>query len=216
LAATAFKNMTPKKLRRQLLTIGTLWTVLYLLILASCSQSKKDPTMHFVVKDKKDTLSHLHQEANEKYQFYDADRADNLFSNKNILSKFPGRLILGIKDRSENPNRFLTFGKKSTKNFPSDTQVPFFGEEFLSNSEYRVEILDNYVDTLDYPTKTLTYIAIDKITMDTILFQELNYVIVEDNLMTYFFVYDNLKTKEEMMALLYGVGEKIQESVNTK
>lgn len=191
-----------------------LTTILSLYILA-CSTNQKDNGFKIQVRDKKDTLSSLYFEGHEKYSFYDADRADNLFSNKNILSKIPGQLILGIKDRGENSNRFLTFGKKSTKNFPSDTQIPFFGEEFLSNSEYRVEILDNYIDTLNYPTKTLTYIAIDKTTMDTILFQELNYVIVEDNLMTYFFVYDNLKTKEEMTTLLYSVSEKMQESIGT-
>lgn len=191
-----------------------LTTILPLFILA-CSTNQKDNGFKIQVRDKKDTLSSLYFEGHEKYSFYDADRADDLFSNKNILAKIPGQFNLGIKNRDESPNRFLIFRKKSTQNFPTDTQVPFFGEEFLDNSEYSVEILENHIDTLNYPTKTITYVAIDKTTMDTTLFQEINYVLVEDNLMTYFFIYDNLKTKEEMTTLLYGVAEKLQESMGT-
>ncbi len=172
-----------------------------------------------MVADKKDTLSYFYYKGHMKYEFYDSIGADSLFSDKTILPKIPGQFKFGIKDRVGNPNRFLMFRQISNSElkFPKEFQVPFLGEELISNSDYNVELFENYIDSTDIPVRKYeTYVAIDKATKDTIIFQEVSYIIYKNFLLTSFMVYDNLKTREEMRLLIDDAGEKMKESVKDR
>jgi hypothetical protein len=195
------------------------FVIIVSLFICSCGHKDKPQGVNFAVMDKTDTLSHFYYEGHEKYQFYSPGGVDTLFSDKNILTKIPGQFKFGIKDRVGNPNRFLVFSKTSESplEFTKEPRVPFLGEELITYSNYSVELFENYIDSTNGPVRKYeTYVAIDRITKDTIIFQEVNYMIYKNNLLTSYIVYDNPDTREEMRLVLDDAKEKMKESVKDK
>ena len=126
--------------------------------------------------------------------------------------------MFGIKDKIGKQNRYLVFrGFTEPESKLVETQkpqVPFLDKELAINSDYDVELVMNYIDSSSNPIcKYEIQVAINKETRDTILFQEINYVIQGNNLVTSLIIYDNRDTREEMRLVCDDAVRAIMEAV---
>lgn len=191
--------------------------ILLLLTFFNCNSRKKPQGVNFVVKDNADTLSYFYYHGHKKYDFFNHGGKDTVFTNRDLLSKIPGDFEFGIKDRVGNANnRFLVFRLIGVSTLPTAErpQIPFLYGEFEIKSDFYVELVENYMDSLESPIKKYeVYAAIDKISKDTILFQEALYLTSENNLYTSLITYDNENTREEMRLLLDDAIKTMKKSI---
>src|SRR5688500_17293883 len=144
--------------------------ILLLLTLFNCNSRKKPQGVNFVVKDNADTLSYFYYHGHKKYDFFNRGGKDTVFTNWDLLSKIPGEFEFGIKDRVGNPNnRFLVFRLIGVSKLPpaERPQIPFLYGEFEIKDDFYVELVENYIDSLESPSmKYELYAAIDKISKE--------------------------------------------------
>jgi hypothetical protein len=168
-----------------------------------------------VTKENKDTVSHFYYAGHEKYQFVDEFGLDTALTNPDSRKRIGGKFLFGVKDRVKFINRFLIFKKTPEDVFNTDTvHVDFLTNEYRIIAPHQVVVFENYIDSLDNPIRKYeTYVAIDRQSGDTILFQEVNFVINDSNMLTTLIVYDNLKMREEMRLVLDDAVKTIKSSV---
>ena len=194
--------------------IKTIFPLLLLIVLLSCN-SKPDGVNFLVQNDKKDTVSHFYYRGHEKYQFIDEVGLDTALENAESRKIVGGKFVFGIKDRVNSVNRFLIFKKKPEDVFKTDkVHLDFLADEYRIVNPYRVVVFQNYIDSLDNPIRKYeTYVAVDSQSGDTILFQEVNFVINKLDMVTTLIAYDNLKRREEMRLLLDDAVKTIKSSI---
>lgn len=188
---------------------------LLLIILLSCNDKPKGVNF-LVTKDKKDTVSHFYYEGHEKYQFIDEFGLNTALTRQGSRESIGGRFLFGIKDRKKLINRFLIFEKRPEDVFQVDeVHIPFLATEYQISKPHEIVVFENYIDSLDSPVKKYeTHLAIDRQSGDTILFQEVNYVIHKSEMITTLIVYDNLEIREEMRLVLNDAVKTIKTSIN--
>jgi len=199
-------------------------TILLLIIVLAtwtCKSKKtEDYGVNLGVRNKEgDTLSYFYYPGHKDYEFYDTNGADSVFSNKTNLSKMPGQLVIGLKNRNGKPHMYLVFKADSTLKLGTkwDSSIPFLNDEYFLKSNYDVAVIENRADTTNnvirkYETKA----AIDKVSRDTILYQETNYFFQGNTIGGTFVVYDNQKTREEMRELGNDALQHMMQSVGQK
>ena len=102
------------------------------------------------------------------------------------------------------------------QDFPVKERVTFLEQEYLT-PEYKIEPYANYLDSTQTPIRQYeSYMVIDQVKNDTILFQEVSFYLLNGNLFTNYIVYDNLDTREEMRLLLVDVANKLKQSVKDR
>ena len=183
------------------------------ILLLSCKDKPKG--VNFLVKKDKDTVSHFYYEGHEKYQFMDEFGLDTALTNPDSRQKIGGKFLFGVKDKVKFINRFLIFKKTPEDVFNTDkVHVDFLANEYRIIDQRRVVVFENYIDSLDSPIRKYeTYVAINRQSGDTILFQEVNFVMNKSDMLTTFIVYDNLKIREEMRLVLEDAVKTIKASV---
>jgi hypothetical protein len=195
------------------------YTLIFLIpfILFNCSYKKEPQGVNFMLKDNGDSLSYFYYHGHKKYAFLNPYGKGTAFTNKELISKIPGEFIFGIRDRVGDPNnRFLLFQQMGVSVLPATDrpQIPFLDEEFEISRDFYVELVENYVDSLENPLRKYeVFAAIDKSGKDTILFQEAIFLIHDKKLYTSFITYDNMGTREEMKVLLDDAVKAMKESI---
>jgi hypothetical protein len=184
--------------------------------LFSCGD-KPQGVNFLVTNGNKDTLSHFYYDGQKKYSIFNNTGLDTALTTDVAKSTIKGQLMFGIKDRIEFTNRFLVFKSKIENEFETFDRphIAFLKDEYNLEATYEVVMSENYVDSLQSPFRKIeTQIAIDKQTGDSILFQEVNYVMKGNDMITSFIVYDNLDSREEMRLFLDDIVKTIKTSVN--
>jgi hypothetical protein len=193
------------------------FSIFFLVAFLPACKQPRDKGINVTVTDGKDTLSHFHYEGDEQYEFYSAGEETNIFSDKKTFDKIPGQFRIGIKDLTSNPNRSFMCLKENTLGSPKG-KTPFLCAELIEDGiEYGVELSKDYLDSTKTPiTRFETYIAINKKTNDTILFQETNSFNNRSNLVTIVMIYTDIETKQEMISVLKDYSKTAKESYTEK
>ena len=168
-----------------------------------------------VLKDNKDTVSHFYYEGHKKYQFLSEFGLDTALNDPKSSKSIGGKFVFGVKDRLNSTNRYLIF-KKTPEDVSGTDKVhlDFLADEYRIGSPYRVAVYENYIDSLDNPIRKYeTYVALDRQSGDTILFQEVSFFFNKSHMVTTLIVYDNLKIREEMRIVLDDAVETIKYSI---
>lgn len=195
--------------------INTILPLLLFIVLLSCHDKPKGVNF-LLTKDNKDTVSHFYYEGHEKYQFINELRLDTALNSRESRESIGGKFLFGIKDRAKFSNRFLIFKKTPEGVFDTNkVHIPFLAAEYKIAKPHQISVFENYIDSLYSPVRKYeTHVAVDRQSGDTILFQEVNYVINKSDMVTTLIVYDNLETREEMRLVLDDAVKTIKSSIN--
>lgn len=193
--------------------------VIISLLLTSCSSKEKPQGVNFLVTNGQDTISHFYYHGHEKYQFYVGEGLDSLLINKELREKLPGTFTMGVMDRINFVNRFISFHGIPLDFFDDidDIKVEFMADEFNLADDYIVAVMENYMDSTYNPiVKYETYVALNKQSKDTILFQEMSYLFTEHQIIAHYYVYDNLDTREEIRLVVNDAIKTIKKSTEAQ
>ena len=182
-------------------------------------KGKKD---YFTIVDNGDTLSHYLYNRGSKFHFYKNydfyDKADTgqVLLKKHLLRHVPGEFAFGIRSNVKKVNMYLTFKSriKPMSSLEQQPEVPFLSEEFDLDSQSEVELIENFVDSSEPPpVKYQIHLATDKVSDDTIAFQEMHYWIHKNNLMISILTYNDKTGRDEMVALMNDVIDTMKNSL---
>lgn len=181
--------------------------------------AKKDPKgINFVVHDKDDTLAYFYYKGNEKYFFYDNEMIKKATrSDRAILSKMSGVFVLGLRNRIDSVDRLLLFKQDTRVDFTmaDKPRMPFLlYEELNIDSKYDVAFSENYIDSSGQVIRKIeTQLAVNNVSKDTIVYQELNYFNTIDASFIALFIYRNKSIREEMRLLIKGAKSTMDQSI---
>ncbi|MEQ9230105.1 MAG: hypothetical protein RIF46_05435 [Cyclobacteriaceae bacterium] len=179
--------------------------IIIVIFIASCgTKPTSTEGTNFLVKDQQDTVSFFFYEYYDNYEFMDKTDFDSAIFNKQAQSRIPGRYMLGIIEKEQFLNRYLTFKGDSLSelsDFGEPTQ--YFLEEEYELADYELVILEDFIDsTTNFLTKYQTLVAVTSTSRDTLLFQEMSFIQKPTHVTFSLLTYETWDIREQMNSLI--------------
>ncbi|MEQ9303556.1 MAG: hypothetical protein RJQ14_06525 [Marinoscillum sp.] len=188
--------------------------LLFIILLIACSPAKDQDGVNFLVKENGDTLSFFFYPVYDDYEFVTTSNYDSTILGASTSNKIPGVCRFGVVGKNKNPNRFLLVQGEVGSTFDVYWNAKeFFLHDSYNLNDYRVEVVYDWVDSTRNPmTMHSMLAAIDQNSLDTILFQEMNYEQRQDYVGYNLVVYATRNQRLNMRSLLDDAIAKIYES----
>lgn len=180
----------------------------------SCkTNSSKESGLNFLLMVDQDTLNLFYQKVPDNYTIIGKEDADSIYSKSSIKALYNGSIIIALKGTSQPQNQYIVFKSQENLTFKNFTnpEIKFLKDEFEIEN-YRVELLENYIDSLTSPV-TMHHLlcAIDNANSDTLIFQETIYSLESEKMIITLLTYESKFRRKEMHDFFVDLVEKFDQ-----